>query len=162
MNRPALCALVLCTCTATAVAQVDFAPSITLSVEQAGGANPGEAAAKAKLVRLFKTPNKAHDGRLVVCYADANHTTSIWEPKGGEHAPRDVAQAMHAPGAIAIERPRPEQRGQLARGIPAQQVHLEIALLGVHEAGRARDVEPGLAPDRDDPERVARNGDRRL
>lgn len=70
--------------------QVAFQKAQVLSQEMSGGALPGGAAAKGKLVRLFKTPQAVHDGRLVVAYADANNTEQVWDPKGGQHAPNDI------------------------------------------------------------------------
>lgn len=88
MNRYLLLTLpVLLAATATADEQVVFSTPQALSD---GAAVPGDAAAKSKLVRLIKTPGGQHDGRLVAFFGDVNSLESIWEPRGGEHAPLDI------------------------------------------------------------------------
>lgn len=64
--------------------------ALELSQEVAGGALPGGAARGARLLRLTKTVDGSHDGRLVVVYADANHDEPVWDPNALEHLPRDV------------------------------------------------------------------------
>jgi len=89
-----LCATVLLTALvgshAEADDQVAFGNSQVLSQEIAGGAQPGGAASKGKLVRLIKTPMNIHDGRLITVYADDNTTGEVWEPKGGQHRAKDI------------------------------------------------------------------------
>ena len=70
--------------------QASFDRPSELSEETAGGANPGQAAAKGKLLRLTKTPMGVNDGRLISVYGDAATTNEVWDPKGGQHAARDL------------------------------------------------------------------------
>lgn len=70
-------------------AQVHFAAPLNVS-DESGGNSPGELAAKVKLVRLVNTPMRMNDGRLVIAYGDAAHNEDVWEPKGGQHTPRDI------------------------------------------------------------------------
>ncbi len=81
--------------------------------------------------------------------------------RGGHHAPRDVAEAMHADLAVRVEDRRPDHLGQLAGRIPPQQVHLEEAILPVHKAGGKRQIEPVLGVDRGDAQLVAFDAHRR-
>lgn len=67
-----------------------MSPPQILSEELPGGAVPGEAGTKVRLVRLAKTQDGAKDGRLVITYADANHTQPVWDPQTLTHLPRDV------------------------------------------------------------------------
>ena len=70
-------------------------------------------------------------------------------------------QPMHAPRAIALQRLVPEQRGQLAGGRAARQVHLEEAFLRMGEAQPARHVQPRATLDDQRAERVAAQAHRR-
>ncbi len=76
----------------------------------------------------------------------------------GEHR----AQPVESAALVAIQRHGPEQRGQLARGRAAREVHLEEAFLRVHEPERARDVEAVRALEHGGAVRVARHRHRRL
>lgn len=77
---------------ATAVADdwVSMSQPKSLSEEIAGGAVPGGSAQKGRLVRLANTTAGAKDGRLVVTYADANLSSTVWDPQTLTHPPRDV------------------------------------------------------------------------
>lgn len=70
--------------------QASFSTPEILSVEAGGGALPGGAAAKGKLVRLTKTPMGVRDGRLITVYGDAASDQDVWEPKGKQHKARDL------------------------------------------------------------------------
>ncbi len=70
--------------------QASFHAPQTLSIETPGGALPGGAAAKGKLIRLTKTPMGVRDGRLVTVYGDAASSEDVWEPKGNQHKARDL------------------------------------------------------------------------
>jgi hypothetical protein len=63
-------------------------------------------------------------------------------------------------GAIGLQRADPNQRCQLAGRTPPRQVHLEEAILRVHEPGGACDIAAGCALNRGDTERVADDRDR--
>ncbi|MGA1608938.1 MAG: choice-of-anchor O protein [Planctomycetota bacterium] len=74
-------------------AQAQITPPIFLSEEGPTPATapvPGEAASKAKILRLFKTPAGVHDNRLVVVYADAHSPHEVWTPKSGTHKAADI------------------------------------------------------------------------
>ena len=74
-------------------AQAQLAPPIFLSEEGPTPATapvPGEAASKAKILRLFKTPAGDHEDRLVVVYADANSPHEVWNSKSGTHKAADI------------------------------------------------------------------------
>jgi len=72
---------------------VTFDPPTVLSEESPsvpGGAAPGLAGDKVRIMKLEKTPGGRHDGRLVVVYLDAATTDPVWHPKDGLHEARDV------------------------------------------------------------------------
>ena len=72
--------------------ELAFIDGVVISDEAAlpGAADPGGAASKGKLMRLVKTPNGAHDGRLVVVWSDAHNANPIWNRNSFEHLPRDI------------------------------------------------------------------------
>jgi hypothetical protein len=71
------------------------------------------------------------------------------------------AEAVQAVRAVERQGARPEQLGQLAGGAAAQQVHLEEALLAMHEAGGISQVEPAGAADGRHAVRIALDRHRR-
>jgi hypothetical protein len=79
----------------------------------------------------------------------------------GEAGGEPRAQAMDAARLVALQRGGAEQRGKLARGGTPGEIHLEEALLRVHEAEAAGHVRPGGALQDDGAERVAAQGHRR-
>ncbi len=76
----------------------------------------------------------------------------------GQRPRRDAAKAMHALGAVGVERRRPDEHRELAGGLASLQVHLEEAFLAVQEADRARQVDARRRRDRGNAEPVARDG----
>ena len=74
-----------------------------------------------------------------------------------EHLARDAAEAEQARLAVLIQRHLAEQLGQLPGRQPPRQVHLEEAVLGVHEAGRPGQIGAGGGLDRRHAARVARD-----
>lgn len=79
----------------------------------------------------------------------------------GERLLRAGAEAVQAASAVERQRARTEELGQFAGGGAAQQVHLEVALLGMHETGGIGQVEPVASADQRHAHVVALDRDRR-